>query len=89
LRLNKKSTKSKEKTVEEKKESGMKTVLNAFKRNGREKEARGRGGRGGRGRGAGAYSTQTPNITQSKLQSSPTTTQHNSINTTTSTNKTK
>jgi hypothetical protein len=91
LRLNEKGNKGKEKTVEEKKKSGMKTALNAFKRGGRgrgardrggkgERGCRGRGGRDERGKGAGAGSTQTLNTTQSKLQSSPTTTQHNSTN---------
>jgi hypothetical protein len=68
LGLNEKSNKSKEKAVEEKEKSGMKTVLNAFERGGRGRESRGRGERGGRGRGVGADSTQTPNTTQSKPQ---------------------
>jgi hypothetical protein len=84
LRLNKKGNKSKEKIVEEKKESGMKTVLNAFERGDRERGVRGRGGRergvrgkgkrGERERGTRVDSTQTPNTTQSKLQPPPTTT---------------
>jgi hypothetical protein len=37
LRLNEKSNKGKEKTVEEKKESGMETALNIFERDGRGK----------------------------------------------------
>jgi hypothetical protein len=48
LGLNEKGNKGKEKAVEEKKESGMETALNAFERDGE---------RGGRGRGAGADST--------------------------------
>jgi hypothetical protein len=67
LGLNKKGNKSKEKTVEEKEESEIETVLNAFKRDGRGREVRGKGERGGRGRGARADSTQTLNTTQSKL----------------------
>jgi hypothetical protein len=61
LRLNEKGNKSKEKTVEEKEKSGMKTALNAFEKGGREKGNRGRGERGGRG--VGADSTQIPNTT--------------------------
>jgi hypothetical protein len=55
LRLNEKDHKSKEKAVEEKKKSGMKTALNAFERGGRGRESSGE--RGGRGRGARADST--------------------------------
>jgi hypothetical protein len=80
LRLNEKSNKSKEKTVEEKEESGMETALNAFERGGRERGSRGRGERGERGRGVGADLTQTPNTTQSKPQPPSTTTQYNSTN---------
>jgi hypothetical protein len=80
LRLNEKNNKDKGKIVEEKKKSGIETVLNAFKRDGREKEVRGRDERGERGRGTGADSIQTPNTTQSKPQLPPTTTQHNSTN---------
>jgi hypothetical protein len=80
LGLNEKGNKGKGKIVEEKEESGMKTVLNAFERGGRERESRDRGGRGERGRGAGVDSTQTPNTTQSKPQPSSTITQHNSTN---------
>jgi hypothetical protein len=54
LRLNEKSNKNKEKTVEEKKKSGMETVLNAFEKSGRE---RGRGEKGERERRAGTDST--------------------------------
>jgi hypothetical protein len=80
LRLNEKSNKSKRKAVEEKEESGMKTALNVFKRDGRERESRDKGERGERERGAGVDSTQTLNTTQSKPQPSSTTTQHNSTN---------
>jgi hypothetical protein len=80
LGLNEKGNKSKEKTVEEKKESRMETALNAFKKGDRERESRGRGGRGERERGAGVDSTQTPNTIQSKPQPSSTITQHNSTN---------
>jgi hypothetical protein len=80
LRLNEKDNKSKRKTVEKKKKSGMKTVLNTFERGGREKRVRGRDERGERGREARMDSTQTPNTTQSKPQLSPITTQHNSTN---------
>jgi hypothetical protein len=80
LRLNEKSNKGKEKVVEEKEKSRMKTVLNAFKRDGRERESRDRGERGERERGARVDSTQTLNTTQSKPQPSSTTTQHNSTN---------
>jgi hypothetical protein len=58
----------------------MKTVLNAFERDSREREARGKVKRGERERETGADSTQTLNTTQSKPQSPPTTTQHNSTN---------
>jgi hypothetical protein len=78
LGLNEKGNKGKEKVVEKKKESGMKTALNAFKRGGRGRESR--GGRDGRGRGTGVDSTQTLNTTQSKPQPPSTTTQHNSTN---------
>jgi hypothetical protein len=54
LRLNKKSNKSKEKTVEK---SGMETALNAFEKDSREKENRDRGERGERERGVGVDST--------------------------------
>jgi hypothetical protein len=57
LGLNKKGNKSKEKTVEEKKEIGMETALNAFERGGRGRENRDRGERGERERGAGVDST--------------------------------
>jgi hypothetical protein len=77
LRLNEKSNKGKGKAVEEKEKSEMKTVLNVFKRGGRERESR---GRGGRRKGVGADSIQTLNTTQSKPQPSSTTTQHNSTN---------
>jgi hypothetical protein len=80
LGLNEKGNKSKEKTVEEKEESGMETELNAFERDGRGRGNRDRGGRGGRGRGVGADSIQTPNTTQSKPQPQSITTQHNSTN---------
>jgi hypothetical protein len=80
LGLNEKGNKGKEKTVEEKEKSGMKTALNAFERGGRGRESRDRGERGERGRGVGADSTQTPNTTQSKPQPPSITTQHNSTN---------
>jgi hypothetical protein len=80
LGLNEKGNKGKEKIVEEKKESGMKTALYAFKRGDRGRGSRGRGGRGERERGAEADSIQTPNTTQSKPQPPSTTTQHNSTN---------
>jgi hypothetical protein len=81
LRLNKKGNKGKEKVVEEKEESGMETVLNTFEKGDRgERDRGGRGERGERGREARTDSTQTPNTTQSKPQSLPTITQHNSIN---------
>jgi hypothetical protein len=67
LRLNKKGNKSKEKTIKKKEKSGMKTVLNTFKKSGRERGVRGRGRRGKREREAGVDSTQTLNTTQSKL----------------------
>jgi hypothetical protein len=63
LRLNEKGNKSKEKAVEEKEESGMKTVLNVFEKSGRGRGSRGKGERGGRERGVGADSTQTLNTT--------------------------
>jgi hypothetical protein len=63
LRLNKKGNKGKEKVVEEKEKSGMKTVLNAFKKSSRKRESRGRGERGERKRGVRVDSTQTPNTT--------------------------
>jgi hypothetical protein len=62
LRLNEKGNKGKEKAVEEKKESGMETVLNTFERGGRGRESRDKGGRSGRGREAGADSIQTITI---------------------------
>jgi hypothetical protein len=80
LWLNEKGNKDKGKAVEEKEESGMETALNAFERGGRERGSRGGGERGRRGRGAGVDSIQTPNTTQSKPQSPPITTQHNSTN---------
>jgi hypothetical protein len=54
LRLNEKGNKIKRKAVEEKKKSEMKTALNVFKRDGRERESRDRGERGERERGVGA-----------------------------------
>jgi hypothetical protein len=81
LGLNEKGNKDKEKAIEEKKEkSGMKTVLNVFKKGGRGRGSRDRGERGGKGRGAEADSIQTPNTTQSKPQPPSITTQHNSTN---------
>jgi hypothetical protein len=40
LRLNEKDNKSKEKVVEKKEKSGMKTALNAFEKDGRERKQR-------------------------------------------------
>jgi hypothetical protein len=80
LGLNEKDNKSKGKTVEEKEESGMETVLNVFEKGDRGRESRGRGGRGERGRGVGVDSTQTPNTTQSKPQSPPTTNHSTQLN---------
>jgi hypothetical protein len=62
LRLNEKGNKDLGKTVEKKKESGMKTALNTFERGDRERESRGRGERGGREREAGVDLTQTPTL---------------------------
>jgi hypothetical protein len=76
LKLNEKDNKSKGKIVEEKKESAIKTVLNVFEKDGRERESRGRGERGGRERRAGVDSTQTPKI----FNPNHNTTQHNSTN---------
>jgi hypothetical protein len=45
LRLNEKGNKGKEKVVEEKEESGMKTALNAFERGGKRRGTRDRGER--------------------------------------------